>query len=107
MPDRHLLGADAQHLVKQIAALGQKTGAAILSFYQRPDSYRIQQKSNHTPLTAADLAAPDILIRELPRVIDLPCRSEESDAAVHQNPPDDYWLIDPIDGTREKTQMGH
>ena len=101
MPDRHLLGADAQHLVKQIAALGQKTGAAILSFYQRPDSYRIQQKSNHTPLTAADLAAHDILIHELPRIIDLPCLSEESDAAVHQNPPDDYWLIDPIDGTRE------
>ncbi len=67
------MGADAQHLVKQIAALGPKTGAAILSFYQRPDSYRIQQKSNHTPLTAADLAAHDILIRELPRIIDLPC----------------------------------
>ena len=101
MPDRHLLSADAQHLIKQIAALGQKTGAAILSFYGQPDRYHIQQKSNHTPLTAADLAAHDLLTRELPRIIDLPCLSEESNADVHHNPPDDYWLIDPIDGTRE------
>ena len=101
MPDRQALGADAQQLVAAIAALGKKTGAAILSFYGRPESYRIQQKDNHTPLTAADLAAHDILVRELPRIIDLPCLSEESDSAVHQNPPADYWLIDPIDGTRE------
>lgn len=101
MPDRHLLSADAQQLISAIAALGHKTGAAILSFYGQPERYHIQQKSNHTPLTAADLAAHELLVRELPRIIDLPCLSEESDAAVHHNPPGDYWLIDPIDGTRE------
>ena len=72
-----------------------------MSFYGQPERYHIQQKSNHTPLTAADLAAHELLVRELPRIVDLPCLSEESDAAVHHNPPDDYWLIDPIDGTRE------
>jgi 3'(2'),5'-bisphosphate nucleotidase len=101
VPDRHLLSADAQQLISVIAALGPKTGAAILSFYGQPERYHIQQKSNHTPLTAADLAAHELLVRELPRIIDLPCLSEESDAAVHHNPPGDYWLIDPIDGTRE------
>lgn len=96
-----MLNADDQRLIAAIAVIAKQAGAAILSYYDHPDSYHIQVKDNHTPLTEADLAAHNILVRELPRIIDLPCLSEESDSAVHLNPSDDYWLIDPIDGTRE------
>lgn len=96
-----MLNADDQRLIAAIAALAAQTGAAILSYYDHPDSYHIRVKDNHTPLTEADLAAHHLLIRNLPHILDLPCLSEESDAAVHRHPPDDYWLIDPIDGTRE------
>ncbi|WP_225756404.1 3'(2'),5'-bisphosphate nucleotidase CysQ [Cardiobacterium sp. Marseille-Q4385] len=96
-----MLNADEQRLIAEIAALAAQTGAAILSYYDHPDSYHVRVKDNHTPLTEADLAAHDMLVRGLPHLMDLPCLSEESDARVHQHPPDDYWLIDPIDGTRE------
>jgi len=96
-----MLNADEQRLIADIAALAAQTGAAILSYYDHPDSYHVRVKDNHTPLTEADLAAHDMLVRGLPHLMDLPCLSEESDASVHQYPPDDYWLIDPIDGTRE------
>lgn len=96
-----MLTADDRQLIAQIAALAEKTGAAILSFYNTPNSYHIVNKSNHTPLTEADLVAHNILAEGLPRILPLPCLSEESDSVVHHHPPDDYWLIDPIDGTQE------
>lgn len=96
-----MLTVDDQQLIAQIAALAKKTGAAILSFYNTPDSYQIIQKDNHTPLTDADLAAHHILTEGLEHILPLPCLSEESDPVVHRSTHDDYWLIDPIDGTRE------
>ena len=96
-----MLNADEQRLIADIAALAAQTGAAILLYYDHPDSYHVRVKDNHTPLTEADLTAHNMLVRGLPHLMDLPCLSEESDARVHQHPPDDYWLIDPIDGTRE------
>ncbi|MDO4643269.1 MAG: 3'(2'),5'-bisphosphate nucleotidase CysQ [Cardiobacteriaceae bacterium] len=90
-----------QQIITAIAALCQKAGAAILSFYDKPESYQIHNKDNHTPLTDADIVAHNLLLQGLPQIIDIPCLSEESDATMHAHPPSDYWLIDPIDGTRE------
>ncbi len=64
----------------------------------------VTQKGDHTPLTAADLAANKIIIEQL-QAIDstLPILTEESCAVplAERATWDTYWLVDPLDGTRE------
>ncbi|MBV7435093.1 3'(2'),5'-bisphosphate nucleotidase CysQ [Cardiobacteriaceae bacterium TAE3-ERU3] len=90
-----------QLLIAQLTALCRKTSAVILSYYGDQERLDIQTKANDTPLTQADLAAHDLLITNLPSIIDLPVISEESDGQSQLRRHSDYWLIDPIDGTRE------
>ena len=90
-----------QLLIAQLTALCRKTSAVILSYYGDQERLDIQTKANDTPLTRADLAAHDALISGLPSIIDLPIISEESDGEAQLQRYSDYWLIDPIDGTRE------
>ncbi len=85
-------------LLPQIEALCRKTSAEILSFYGNQSTLTISQKSDNTPLTQADLLAHQQLSSGLAAILPLPVVSEES---KDYQPSDDYWLIDPIDGTRE------
>jgi len=61
-------------------------------------------KKDASPLTAADAASHEFLAEHLPGLIPgLPVVSEESEES-HALPPatqDRYWLIDPLDGTKE------
>lgn len=86
--------------IKALAALCHKTSAAILPFYGQKSLLNIEQKSNNTPLTQADLLANQILSENLPLIDNLPIISEESPYVLSESP-QDYWLIDPIDGTKE------
>ena len=92
-----------QALLKRVEQLAQQAGRAILAIYQRADAWQVAEKSDYSPVTAADLAAHRILAAGLPEILDLPVLSEEADI-----PPFDirarwhrYWLVDPLDGTRE------
>lgn len=88
-------------IIDSIAALCVDTSAAILRYYGDNSRLNTRQKTNHTPLTEADLLAHRLLTSGLPKIINLPVISEESDPAIHQQQHRDYWLIDPIDGTRD------
>lgn len=86
-------------LVQATAALCQQTSAVILSIYQNRAAFGVQKKGDNSPVTAADLAAHEILSSGLPKILDIPIISEEGSAHCTQS--HDYWLIDPIDGTQE------
>ena len=92
-----------QAFVEKIIAITRAAGDAILTIYNAPETSDIQSKSDDSPLTAADLAAHHLIARELPKLLDLPMISEESAAPVFSERKDwpAYWLIDPLDGTRE------
>lgn len=92
---------DYHDCIRRITALCARTSKAILSYYGDRAGMRIRHKSNHTPLTEADLAAHRLLTQGLPEIIALPVVSEESATEINHRHPSDYWLIDPIDGTRE------
>ena len=62
-----------------VCAIAREAGAAILAVYEGPD-FDVQIKSDDSPLTAADLAAHEIIVAGLSRVSDLPILSEESEA---------------------------
>ncbi|GGY83445.1 3'(2'),5'-bisphosphate nucleotidase CysQ [Cellvibrio zantedeschiae] len=78
-------------------------GAAILAIYNAPETANIQTKNDDSPLTAADLAAHQLIVRELPGLLDVPVISEESalPSLAERQAWSTYWLVDPLDGTKE------
>ncbi|MDA1008792.1 MAG: 3'(2'),5'-bisphosphate nucleotidase CysQ [Planctomycetota bacterium] len=83
-----------------LLSIADDAGAAILRHYgQRA---QITQKADTSPLTAADLESHEILTRALARLIPgIPIISEEGDLTAHASLDDWWWLIDPLDGTKE------
>jgi 3'(2'), 5'-bisphosphate nucleotidase len=93
---------DLKSLVEPIVALAEDAGRAILEVYST--DFEVQSKDDESPLTQADLASHrwiDAGLRSL--TPDIPIISEESglpdfDERSQWNR---YWLIDPLDGTKE------
>jgi len=85
-----------------MVSLAIKAGARILDFYQY--GFDVEHKSDQTPLTQADIAAHEIIDEGLRQLTpDIPVISEEGASipfATRQQWPL-YWLVDPLDGTRE------
>jgi len=86
----------------QIVDVAKKAGDAIMEVYKR--DFEIYEKSDNSPLTEADLASHKVIYERLKGMTpDLPVLSEESpkeeikDRMSWQT----YWLIDPLDGTKE------
>ncbi|MDK1290641.1 3'(2'),5'-bisphosphate nucleotidase CysQ [Pseudoalteromonas umbrosa] len=83
--------------------LAQLAGKAIMAIYQQDDIGQ-QEKSDHTPVTAADLAANEVLLNGLKALApDIPVMSEETPIPPLEQRQDwqRYWLLDPMDGTGE------
>lgn len=88
----------------EVIALARQVSEAVLEIYNRSD-YTVVEKADESPLTEADLAANEILTHGLRQLTStpLPIISEESqlpDLEERAQWPR-FWLIDPIDGTRE------
>ncbi|MBU2964339.1 3'(2'),5'-bisphosphate nucleotidase CysQ [Amphritea sp. 2_MG-2023] len=87
---------------QDIIALAKQAGAAIMEIYQR--GFEISEKSDASPLTEADLASHHCIVDGLKQLTpEIPVLSEESSADEHQGRMswNTYWLIDPLDGTKE------
>lgn len=89
-------------LREAVLALAVQAGRAILRVYA--SDFEVEAKSDRSPLTEADLAA-HACIRDGLRALDpsLPVLSEESATAelTDRRSWQRYWLVDPLDGTRE------
>lgn len=90
-------------LIDQLVDLSRRAGDAIMAIYNNKDSYDIEQKSDESPLTAADLAAHRLISAELPELLPLPIISEEGELPefADRHLWENYWLVDPLDGTKE------
>ncbi|RUO61801.1 3'(2'),5'-bisphosphate nucleotidase CysQ [Pseudidiomarina insulisalsae] len=100
-----------EQTLRELEGVARKAGEAILEIYEAPDfGARIatETKSDESPLTQADLKAHEIIKTELTQLsetelAELPQLSEES-AAIDWDTRKNwqtYWLIDPLDGTKE------
>ena len=92
-----------QQLLEPLAEITRKAGAAILEVYARAD-HAIAHKQDNSPLTAADTAAHHIIVDALMALTPaLPVLSEESITVPWSMRKEwsRYWLVDPLDGTRE------
>jgi len=89
-------------LLCSIEDIAREAGAAIMTVYGRED-FSVQVKADDSPLTAADAAAHALISQRLKALTpELPLLSEEDVAGF--GGPDAagrYWLVDPLDGTKE------
>jgi 3'(2'), 5'-bisphosphate nucleotidase len=97
-------------LLQSIAELAQQAGQAIMAIYQADDFNRaaaVSHKTDSSPLTQADLAAQAIISAGLTRLTpELPQLSEEAALTPwsQRQQWQRYWLIDPLDGSKEFIQ---
>ncbi len=85
-----------------ICALAAQAGAAILEVARAPIASRT--KADATPVTMADDAADRLILAGLRlRAPDIEVISEESVSAERMGAacPERFWLVDPLDGTKE------
>jgi len=78
-----------------------KAGEAILDVY-RSAEFEVEEKADKSPLTLADRRSHETIVYELAK-FDIPILSEEGRDIpyLERNKWDTYWLIDPLDGTKE------
>ena len=92
---------DDDALISLAAKLALDAGAAILAV--RAKGFDVVRKEDRSPVTEADHAAEAIIVAGLREAApDIPVIAEEEVAAGRiTEPTTQYWLVDPLDGTRE------
>lgn len=93
---------DLQKWLDELVILSIRAGEAILEIYAT--DFEHERKADSSPVTAADIAAEAVIEEGLARLApDIPLVAEE--AAAEGRVPDisggRFWLVDPLDGTRE------
>jgi 3'(2'),5'-bisphosphate nucleotidase len=86
----------------RLAAIAVEAGQAAMAHYG--DGLAVSLKADRSPVTAADHAAHDVIVRELAQWdAEIPIVSEEGEIpgpAVRAGWRR-FWLVDPLDGTKE------
>lgn len=97
---------DRSRLLEAVAAAAREAGEAILDVVRR--GFEIETKADSSPVTVADRAAELVILAALARAAPgVPVIAEEEVAAgripAHGHT---YFLVDPLDGTREFVSGG-
>lgn len=89
-------------LLNEVVFLAKQAGDQVLNIYQ--SDFTVEYKTDKSPITVADLASHDCICQGLRHLTpDLPIVSEESVPITFEKRQcwEKYWLIDPLDGTKE------
>ena len=96
-----MLSKNLESIIAQLEELTRSLFPEILKIYQNPNS-GAQEKKDGSPVTAADMYAHKIIVKFLESHFpDIPIVSEESFKPKNYRPAKEFWIIDPIDGTKE------
>ena len=89
-------------MIENIRRIAVEAGEAIMKTYdQRAE---IETKEDDSPLTQADRAAHNSIVKALGKLTpDIPVLSEESESITTEERLGwkRFWLVDPLDGTKE------
>ena len=88
--------------LNEVIVMAHDAGRAIMDVYAR--DFAVQHKTDNSPLTEADQAAHRLIVARLHALTpDIPVLSEEEiDIPGRERwGKDRYWLVDPLDGTKE------
>jgi len=91
---------DDQALMDLAVRLVSEAAAVINGI--RAAGFAVQEKADASPVTAADMAAEAVIVQGLRAATDIPVIAEEEVAAGRLvEGGAEFWLVDPLDGTRE------
>ena len=101
----HTLKLDTNNLKRlclECVNIARDAGDEILAIYNK--GFNVEEKEDKSPLTDADLASHNLILQRLAELTpDIPILSEESAKLPFEERAswETYWLVDPLDGTRE------
>ncbi|MDH5517082.1 MAG: 3'(2'),5'-bisphosphate nucleotidase CysQ [Gammaproteobacteria bacterium] len=93
---------DLPKLCNACIDIAEAAGEKIIDIYR--SDFAVKSKDDNTPLTTADMAAHHHIVAALKKLTpSLPVLSEESTEIAFETRKNwqTYWLVDPLDGTRE------
>jgi 3'(2'), 5'-bisphosphate nucleotidase len=96
------LNIESPELLAAVISIAECAANEILEIYQ--GDFSVENKEDDSPLTAADMASHKIIIAGLSKLTpEIPILSEESVSIPFETRQkwERYWLVDPLDGTRE------
>jgi 3'(2'), 5'-bisphosphate nucleotidase len=94
----------AAQLRSAVIDLAREAGRATMTYYDGAADAGVREKDDRSPVTLADEVAHGILVDGLGRLDPAtPVVSEEAEAAAfeHRRAWRRFWLVDPLDGTKE------
>ncbi len=100
----HLPPMVSPQLRSAVIELAREAGRATMRYYDGAEDAGVREKDDKSPVTLADEVAHDILVEGLRRIDPAtPVVSEEAEAAAfeHRRGWRRFWLVDPLDGTKE------
>lgn len=92
-------------MLPDVIRIADEASAKVLQIYQ--SDFKVSYKDDQSPITAADVASHEIIAKGLHKLSpDIPILSEEAAQApwAERKHWQRFWLVDPIDGTKEFTQ---
>lgn len=98
---------ELQRLAPEVLTLARLAGQAVMRVFEPYSAgliaARLDDKADESPLTVADLESHNAIVKGLNALVpDLPIVSEEDVSSEFcRTSCDTYWLIDPLDGTKE------
>jgi 3'(2'), 5'-bisphosphate nucleotidase len=94
---------EMKKLLSSVIDLAREAGRKVMEIYEAGEIV-VQNKRDNSPLTEADLASHHTIVAGLALLTpEIPILSEESSAINYETRQQwpRYWLIDPLDGTKE------
>ncbi len=97
-----LRGWTNKDFMQRLSSIAKSAGEATLEVYNQ--EFEVEAKPDNSPLTEADLASHKLIFEKLTELTpELPILSEESATIAWSKRREwqTYWLVDPLDGTKE------
>jgi 3'(2'), 5'-bisphosphate nucleotidase len=86
-------------MIEKVKAIAKNAGQLIKTRYFRKGA-EVRLKADLSPLTAADMASHEYLVKALEQLAPFPVISEEAESLANVPPNTTFWLIDPLDGSK-------
>ena len=88
-------------MIQKVIDIAKRASIEILKIYNT-NEFDIDIKEDNSPVTKADLIANEIIIHGLQAISDYPILTEESSVEYDiRKDWETYWLVDPLDGTKD------
>ncbi len=91
---------DRKRISQVFRELALEAGAAIMEVYEGPD-FEVKSKSDDSPVTIADERADAIIFAGLRAAFPEAAIVTEEQADTHSVKGDTFFIVDPLDGTKE------